>query len=67
VYVRDGVIAIGRGTGRGAYLCPAQSCVQRALERRALQRVLRTEITPPDALVEAVSAQRSGDPPPAGC
>lgn len=38
----------GKAAGRGAYIGPAQECLRRALERRALQRSLAVEITPED-------------------
>jgi predicted RNA-binding protein YlxR (DUF448 family) len=36
-------------SGRGAYTCPKQECVERALKRGGLGRVLRTTITAEEA------------------
>ena len=46
---RDGsermVATTGRGlSGRGAYLCRQQSCLDRALHRRAFQRAFRATV-----------------------
>lgn len=38
----------GKLSGRGAYLHPLRECWARALETRALQRALRTQITAED-------------------
>jgi predicted RNA-binding protein YlxR (DUF448 family) len=39
-------VTVGRGlSGRGAYLCRQQSCLDRALQRRAFQRTFRTMVT----------------------
>ena len=43
----DGVIAVdarGKMAGRGAYLCPSQACLDKAVKSRALQRALECEI-----------------------
>lgn len=37
----------GRANGRGAYLCPRQSCFDTARKRRSLERALRTKIDGP--------------------
>lgn len=37
-------VAKKRLPGRGAYLCFAHACLERAKQRRALQRALRCEI-----------------------
>lgn len=34
-------LALGRGPGRGAYVCPDQACLEVALARRAIARALR--------------------------
>lgn len=36
--------ADGKGEGRGAYLCPAQVCLDRAAKRKSLSRALRSPI-----------------------
>lgn len=46
-----GVVEIdpsGKKTGRGAYLCRAQHCWTRALQRRLLSKALKTEVPAPD-------------------
>lgn len=53
----DGRVVVdwtGKAPGRGAYIGPAQECLRRALDRRALQRALAVEITAEDrAALEA--------------
>lgn len=34
----------GKASGRGAYLCPALSCWEKALSRGQLDRALRTNV-----------------------
>lgn len=44
----DGHVVVdvkGKQTGRGAYLCPQQSCWTQALARGQLNRALRTKLT----------------------
>ena len=36
----------GKVPGRGAYLCPNEACLEKAVKSRALARALETEITP---------------------
>lgn len=36
----------GRRAGRGAYLCPSEPCLDRALKGRELARALKTEPSP---------------------
>ena len=38
----------GKRSGRGAYLCPARECWQLALQRKALERALKIELSEPD-------------------
>ena len=41
----DGVVAVGPGPGRGAWLCAdAPACFDRAVQRRALSRALRRAV-----------------------
>ena len=35
----------GKISGRGAYICPLQGCLQRAIKEKRLSRALRTEVT----------------------
>lgn len=44
-----------RRLGRGAYLCPRQACLDRALRRRAFQRAFRAKVVAePQELSEAL-------------
>mgnify|MGYP000861905705 CR=1 FL=1 len=44
--------------GRGAYLCRRQSCLDRALQRRAFQRAFRATVTPDvDDIMMALAAE----------
>lgn len=36
----------GKVPGRGAYLCPNEACLEKAVKSHALSRALETEITP---------------------
>lgn len=38
----------GKKAGRGAYLCPQQSCWELALKKRLLEHALQTPISPQD-------------------
>jgi len=40
------VDATGKKAGRGAYLCPKKSCWQLGLKKGALERALKTSISP---------------------
>ncbi len=54
----DGTISVdarGKAAGRGAYLCPTDSCLERAVKSRALQRALECEI--PQETFERLRAQ----------
>lgn len=53
----------GRRPGRGAYLCATRACWEAALKRKALNRALRTVLTP--AEVAALQAYAQTLPPPA--
>jgi uncharacterized protein len=39
-------VDLERGEGRGAYCCPDPRCLERIVKRKALQRVLGTELDP---------------------
>ena len=43
-----GVLQVGRGEGRGAYLCPDADCAEQAQRTRALPRRLHAEVVIPD-------------------
>jgi len=36
----------GKKEGRGAYLCPRQPCLEKALQGKQLEHVLRSQLTP---------------------
>lgn len=38
----------GNADGRGAYLCNDMKCMEKAIEKRAIQRTLRSKISPSD-------------------
>ncbi|HVL65467.1 MAG TPA: YlxR family protein [Actinomycetota bacterium] len=48
----DGTVGIGRGAGRGAYVCRDRRCVERAWRSGALRRTLRVAGPLPDELRE---------------
>lgn len=52
IRLAEGGIALDRGMGRSAYLCPRHSCVEEARRRRRLQRALRCPVT--DAILDAL-------------
>jgi predicted RNA-binding protein YlxR (DUF448 family) len=47
--------------GRGGYLCPQPECIQQALKKGTLSRVLRAPV--PRTLLESLLAQRSTPSP----
>ena len=51
--VREGALTVDaarQAPGRGAYTCPRATCFERAVERGAFARSLRTTVTVPDGL-----------------
>lgn len=46
----------GKVPGRGAYLCPNEACLEKAVKSHALSRALETEITP--EIYETLRQQR---------
>ncbi|MDQ6854527.1 MAG: YlxR family protein [Actinomycetota bacterium] len=56
----DGTLAVGSGPGRGAWLCgppDTAACFELAVQRRALERALRTRLT--DEALEALRGRMS--------
>ena len=54
----DGEILLdstGKKNGRGAYLCPDVACLQKARKKKALPRMLDTEI--PESVYEALAQE----------
>lgn len=58
------VDATGKSNGRGAYLCPDATCLQKARKARRLERALDVEI--PDAVYETLAATIEERRPPDG-
>lgn len=55
----------GKQSGRGAYVCPAEACVEQALKQKKLERSLKTPI--PEAVagaLRALAAQAATHSPP---
>lgn len=58
----EGEISIdGRGKkpGRGAYICPNESCLKKAIKSKALERAFETKI--PDEVYESLINQMGAD------
>ena len=59
--------ASGKKSGRGAYLCRYRQCWDEGLAKRALDRALKTQITPENRQALAdFAAQLPKTPPPEG-
>jgi predicted RNA-binding protein YlxR (DUF448 family) len=52
IRLAEGGLALDRGMGRSAYLCPNQACLEEAKRRKRLQRALRFQVA--DAIVETL-------------
>ena len=63
----SGAVEVGLRGGRGTYLCPDPDCVRRALERRAIPRLLRSDAALPDDLEARVVSMLAEGPNPADC
>ncbi len=63
----SGTIEVGTTDGRGTYLCPDAACVRRALQRRAIGRLLRTQAPLPDDLETRVVSMLAEGPNPPDC
>ena len=58
----DGSVSLdfgGKKPGRGAYVCPNEDCLRRAVRSRALSRALETQI--PDEVMESLAAALEAD------
>ncbi len=54
----EGAIALdfkGKANGRGAYVCPDEQCLKKAVKARALERAFSCQI--PQEVYEALTAQ----------
>lgn len=49
----------GKKPGRGAYICPSRSCLQKARKARRLERALACKI--PEEVYEQMEKELSGD------
>lgn len=65
IRLAGGGVALDRGMGRSAYLCPGPACLQEARRRRRLQRALRCPLHDSllDQLEQRLLAEAAADPP----
>lgn len=65
IRLAGGGVALDRGMGRSAYLCPSPACLQEARRRRRLQRALRCPVEDSllDELEQRLLAEANADPP----
>ncbi len=65
IRLAGGGVALDRGMGRSAYLCPSPACLQEARRRRRLQRALRCPVEDSllDELEQRLLAESDADPP----
>lgn len=65
IRLAGGGVALDRGMGRSAYLCPSPACLQEARRRRRLQRALRCPLDDSllDQLEQRLLAGAAADPP----
>ena len=59
---KEGLVSVdttGKKNGRGAYLCPEEACVKKAMKIRALERMLEAEIPKElyDSLLEKMKSE----------
>jgi predicted RNA-binding protein YlxR (DUF448 family) len=55
IRLAEGGLALDRGMGRSAYLCPTGDCLEEARRRRRLQRALRCPV--PDSLLSTLAVR----------
>jgi predicted RNA-binding protein YlxR (DUF448 family) len=55
IRLAEGGLALDRGMGRSAYLCPSQACLEEARRRKRLQKGLRCPV--PDALLDQLRSR----------
>jgi predicted RNA-binding protein YlxR (DUF448 family) len=58
IRLAEGGIAVDRGMGRSAYLCPTRTCLEEARRRKRLQRGLRCPL--PDSVLALLEARLGG-------
>jgi len=44
IRVNEGIVAVGPGSGRGAWIGPSQECLSLAVKKRAIGKALRTAL-----------------------
>ena len=55
IRLAEGGLALDRGMGRSAYLCPSPDCLEEARRRKRLQKGLRCAV--PDAVPTGLAAR----------
>lgn len=55
IRLAEGGLALDRGMGRSAYLCPSAACLEEARRRKRLQKGLRCPV--PDDLLAGLDAR----------
>lgn len=55
IRLAEGGLALDRGMGRSAYLCPSHACLEEARRRKRLQKGLRCPV--PDAVLASLGAR----------
>jgi predicted RNA-binding protein YlxR (DUF448 family) len=58
IRLSDGGLALDRGMGRSAYLCPTAPCLEEARRRKRLQKGLRCPV--PDSVLLLLQARLEG-------
>ena len=60
IRLAEGGLALDRGMGRSAYLCPSRDCLEEARRRKRLQKGLRCQV--PDALLASLDQRLAAAP-----
>ncbi|QPN64539.1 YlxR family protein [Synechococcus sp. CBW1004] len=55
IRLAQGGLALDRGMGRSAYLCPSRDCLEEARRRKRLQKGLRCPV--PEAVLDGLAAR----------
>jgi predicted RNA-binding protein YlxR (DUF448 family) len=55
IRLAEGGLALDRGMGRSAYLCPTPTCLEEARRRKRLQRALRCQVS--DSIIATLEAR----------
>ena len=55
IRLAEGGLALDRGMGRSAYLCPTSTCLEEARRRKRLQRALRCQVS--DSILATLGAR----------